>query len=283
MKKLLIGLIGGGIQRSLSPALQEEEARQHGLRLHYQLLDLDESRVGPEVLPELVRAVRIIGFAGLNVTFLCKQAVIPLLDAIAEEARAIGAVNTVVRQGDRLVGHNTDGPGWAWGFRRALPNADLSCVVLLGAGGAGSACADAVLRLGARELRVVDQDAARARDLAGRLNAHLPGNRARASDLKRAMESATGLIHATPTGMLKLPGMPLDPALLRPSMWVSEVVYVPLETELLKAARRIGCPTMDGGHMNVGQATRGFKLFTGLEPDAARMEAHFRRLVAQPA
>ena len=281
MKKLLIGLIGGGIQRSLSPALQEEEARQHGLRLHYQLIDLDESRVGAEVLPELVRAVRIIGFAGLNVTFPCKQAVIPLLDSLSEEARAIGAVNTVVREGDRLVGHNTDGPGWAWGFQRALPNADLSRVVLLGAGGAGSACADASLRLGAHELIVVDQDAARARDLAGRLNAHLPGGRARASDLKDAIEKASGLIHATPTGMLKIPGMPLDPALLRPSIWVSEVVYVPLETQLLKTARRIGCATMDGGHMNVGQATRGFKLFTGLEPDAARMEAHFRRLVAQ--
>ena len=280
MKKLLIGLIGAGIQRSLSPALQEEEARQHGLRLHYQLVDLDESSVGPEVLPELVRAIRVIGFAGFNVTFPCKQAVIPLLDELSEEARAIGAVNTVVRQGDRLAGHNTDGPGWAWGFRRALPNADLSRVVVLGAGGAGSACADAILRLGARELVIVDQDAARARGLAERLNAHLPGNRARAADLRSAMEKATGLIHATPTGMLKLPGMPLDPAFLRPSMWVSEVVYVPLETELLKAARRVGCPTMDGGHMNVGQATRGFKLFTGLEPDAARMEAHFRRLVS---
>lgn len=283
MKKLLIGLVGGGIQRSLSPALQEEEARQHGLRLHYQLIDLDESRVGPEVLPELMGAVRIIGFAGLNVTFPCKQAVIPLLDSLSEEARAIGAVNTVVREDDRLVGHNTDGPGWAWGFRRALPHADLSRVVLLGAGGAGSACADAILRLGARELLVVDQDPARARGLAERLNSHLPGDRARAADLKNAMEKATGLIHATPTGMLKLPGMPLDPALLRPSMWVSEVVYVPLETELLKAARRVGCPTMDGGHMNVGQATRGFKLFTGFEPDAARMEAHFRRLVTQGA
>ena len=283
MKKLLIGLIGGGIQRSLSPALQEEEAREQGLRLHYQLIDLDETRVGAEVLPELIRAVRIIGFAGLNVTFPCKQAVIPLLDLLSEEARAIGAVNTVVREGDRLVGHNTDGPGWAWGFRRALPHADLSRVVLLGAGGAGSACADAILRLGARELLVVDQDVARARELAGRLNAHLPGDRARASDLKEAMEKASGLIHATPTGMLKLPGMPLDPALLHPSMWVSEVVYVPLETELLRTARRTGCATMDGGHMNVGQATRGFKLFTGLEPDAARMEAHFRRLVRQSA
>lgn len=283
MKKLLIGLVGGGIQRSLSPALQEEEARQHGLRLHYQLIDLDESRVGPEVLPELMGAVRIIGFAGLNVTFPCKQAVIPLLDSLSEEARAIGAVNTVVREDDRLVGHNTDGPGWAWGFRRALPHADLSRVVLLGAGGAGSACADAILRLGARELLVVDQDPARARGLAERLNSHLPGDRARAADLKNAMKNASGLIHATPTGMLKLPGMSLDPALLRPSMWVSEVVYVPLETELLKAARRVGCPTMDGGHMNVGQATRGFKLFTGFEPDAARMEAHFRRLVTQGA
>jgi shikimate dehydrogenase len=281
MKKLLIGLIGGGIQRSLSPALQEEEARQQGLRLHYQLIDLDESRVGPEVLPELIRAARIIGFAGLNVTFPCKQAVIPLLDLLSDEARAIGAVNTVIREGDRLVGHNTDGPGWAWGFQRALPNADLSRVVLLGAGGAGSACADAILRFGARELIVVDQDVSRARDLAGRLNAHLPGGRARASDLKEAIEKASGLIHATPTGMLKLPGMPLDPALLRPTMWVSEVVYVPLETELLRTARRIGCATMDGGHMNVGQATRGFKLFTGLEADAARMEAHFRRLVTQ--
>ena len=284
MKKLLVGLVGRGIQRSLSPALQEEEARQHGLRLHYQLIDLDESGAGTEVLPGLIGALRIIGFAGFNVTFPCKQAVIPLLDSLSEEARAIGAVNTVVRERDRLVGHNTDGPGWAWGFRRALPRADLSCVVLLGAGGAGSACADAILRLGARELRVKDQDAARARELAQRLNAHFPGNRAHAvPDLKDAVGEATGLIHATPTGMLGHPGMPLDAALLRASMWLSEVVYVPLETELLKAARRIGCATMDGGHMNVGQATRGFQLFTGLEPDAARMEAHFRRLVTQSA
>ena len=75
-------------------------------------------------------------------------------------------------------------------------------------------------------------------------------------------------------------GMPIDAAWLRASMWVSEIVYVPLETELLKAARRIGCATADGGHMNVGQAIRGFKLFTGRDADAARMDAHFRRLVA---
>jgi shikimate dehydrogenase len=281
MKKVLIGLIGAGIQRSLSPALQEEEARHHGLRLHYQLIDLDEAGVGPEVLPELIRAARVMGFAGLNVTFPCKQSVIPLLDELSEEARAIGAVNTVVRDGKRLVGYNTDGSGWSWGFKRALPGADLSRVVLLGAGGAGSACADAVLRLGAQRLIVVDQDASRAAELALRLNRHLPGNRVTAAqEIQAAMSEATGLIHATPTGMLKIPGMPLPERLLRPSLWISEVVYVPLETELLKAARRAGCATVDGGHMNVGQATRGFKLFTGLDADAARMEAHFRKRVS---
>jgi len=265
----------------MSPAMHEEEGRHHGLRVHYQLIDLDAAGVGVEVLPELVRAVRVMGFAGLNITYPCKQSVIPLLDSLSEEAKAIGAVNTVVREGNRLVGHNTDGSGWSWGFRRALPKADLSRVVLLGAGGAGSACADAVMRLGARQLVIVDRDAARATDLAARLNAHLPGARASAStDLGAALSGASGLIHATNTGMAGTPGMPLASGLLRSSMWVSEIVYVPLETELLKAARRAGCATADGGHMNVGQAIRGFKLFTGREADAARMEAHFRGLVA---
>jgi shikimate dehydrogenase len=278
MKKLLLGLIGAGIQRSLSPFLQEEEGAHHGLRVHYQLIDLDEARVGNEALPELIRAVRVMGYAGLNITYPCKQAVIPLLDALSDDARAIGAVNTVVREGERLVGYNTDGPGWSWGFQRALPKADLSCVVLVGAGGAGSACADAVLRLGAGSLAIVDQDGARAAELATRLNAHFPGRRARVADLD-ALSGASGLIHATPMGMAKHPGMPIPQALLRPSLWVSEVVYVPLETELVAAARRAGCGVVDGGHMNVGQAVRAFRLFTGLEADTARMEAHFRRLV----
>lgn len=277
---MLCGLIGTGIQRSLSPALQQEEARHHGIRLHYQLIDLDASSRGVDALPVLIEAARIMGFTGLNITYPCKQSVVPLLDELSEEAQAIGAVNTVVRTGDRFVGHNTDGSGWSWGFRRALPGADLARVVLIGAGGAGSACADAVLRLGAASLVIVDKDAPRAAALATRLNGHFGGGRASASaDLHAALNSASGLIHATPIGMAT-PGMPLPEELLRRTMWVSDIVYVPLETSLLKAARRIGCETADGGHMNVGQAVGGFKLFTGLEPDAARMDAHFRRLVS---
>ena len=280
MNKLLVGLIGAGIQRSLSPALQEEEARSHGVRLHYQLIDLDTAGVGVEALPGLISAARVMGYAGLNITYPCKQDVIPLLDGLSEDARAIGAVNTVVREGNRLIGHNTDGSGWSWGFRRALPKADLSRVVLIGAGGAGSACADAVMRLGAKELLIVDVVAARAAALAGRLNDHFATGRASAAtDVGAAFQGATGLIQATPVGMAKLPGMPFPSSLLRREMWVSEIIYFPLETELLKAARRVGCATVDGGHMNVGQAVRGFRLFTGMDADVARMDAHFRRLV----
>lgn len=279
-RKVLIGLIGAGIQQSLSPALHEEEARHHGMRLHYQLIDLDRSAASPEQLPTLLSAARIMGYAGCNVTYPCKQAVIPHLDDLSEEARAMGAVNTVVVQDGRLVGHNTDGSGWAWGFQRALPHADLAHVVLLGAGGAGAAIAHAVLRLGAQRLSIADAQPERAAQLAADVNA-LYGARAQASDIATAMAQATGLIHATPTGMDKLPGLPLDVGLLRPGMWVSEVVYFPLETALVQAARALGCRVSDGGGMAVGQAVGAFELFTGVAPDPARMDAHFRQLVTR--
>lgn len=277
--KVLIGLIGAGIQQSLSPAMHEEEARRHGLRLHYQLIDLDRTGATVQELPALLRAARTMGFAGLNITFPCKQAVIPLLDELSDEARQMGAVNTVVARAGRWVGHNTDGSGWRWGFSRALPHASLDKVLLVGAGGAGSAIAHAVLRLGARELRIVDQEAERARRLADALNA-IHGPRAAAlADIDRAFDGADGLIHATPTGMDKLPGMAVPARRLRPPLWVSEVIYFPLETELLKTARAAGCATVDGGTMAVGQAVGAFELFTGLRADADRMEAHFRSLL----
>lgn len=279
MSKVLLGLIGAGIQRSLSPALHEGEARQHGLRVHYQLVDLDAAGVGLEALPDLVSALRLIGFAGFNVTYPCKQAVLPLLDELSEEARLIGAVNTVVLKDGRLIGHNTDGAGWRWGFQRALPGAKLDRVVLLGAGGAGSAVAHAALQLGVRNLVVIDPLRARAVELVAQLNRMYGSAKASATaDLASALAEADGLIQATPVGMEGQPGMPLPEKLLRPRLWVSEIVYVPLETPLLQAARRVGCAVAHGGHMNVGQACRAFELFTGRVADAARMEAHFRRL-----
>lgn len=280
--KLLIGLIGAGIQRSLTPSLHEEEALQSGLRLHYQLIDLDATHCSVDQLASLMSAIRTIGFAGLNITYPCKQAVIPLLDALSEEAKALGAVNTVVIRDGRAIGHNTDGSGWAWAFRRGLPDAQMRRVVQLGAGGAGAAVADAALRLGTGQLIVIDRETERAAALVERLCIHHGAGRAVVgTDLAGALRSADGVVHCTPTGMDKLPGMPLPRELLHPSLWVSEIVYFPLDTELLKAARAIGCRTMDGGGMAVGQAIGAFRLFTGREPDAARMERHFRLLIDQ--
>jgi shikimate dehydrogenase len=280
-ESLLCGLIGAGIQRSLSPVLQQEEARHHGIRLHYQLIDLDVSSRGADVLPTLIEAARVMRFTGLNITYPCKQAVISLLDALSDEAAAIGAVNTVVRSGDRLVGHNTDAAGWAWGFKRALPKADLSRVVLLGAGGAGAAVGYAALTVGVSELQIFDAEPSRAAALASNLRSRFPDRKTfQVHDLKAAVQAAAGLIQCTPLGMVGHAGMPLPEEWLRASMWVSDIVYLPLDTPLLKAARRIGCATVDGGHMNVGQAVGGFKLFTGRDADAARMGAHFRKLVS---
>jgi shikimate dehydrogenase len=278
--RLLVGLIGEGIAQSLSPSLHEEEARCHGMKLHYQLIDLANPDVEKAGLPFLLKAAAAIGFRGLNITHPCKQTVIPLLDGLSADAQALGAVNTVVIDQGRFIGHNTDWSGFSMGFRQALPDASLRHVVLLGAGGAGAAVGHAILKMGAQTLSIADTDEARAVALAGRLAAQHPGARvSRVNDAAAALSGASGLIHATPTGMAKHPGMPIVASALAHRPWVAEVVYFPIETELLKAARQQGCAVADGGGMAVGQAVGAFELFTGRKADVARMEAHFRSLL----
>jgi shikimate dehydrogenase len=276
-----VGLIGEGIQESLSPALHEQEARSQGLTLHYQLIDLARDGRSAADLAHLMSSTETAGFDGLNITYPCKQAVLPLLTDVSGDARAIGAVNTVVfRKGERR-GFNTDCSGFAMSFRQELDDAARRRVVLLGAGGAGAAVAHALASLDVEQLLIVDRDHQRAETLARGVAARHAGRRVSSERaLASALARADGLIHATPTGMAAHPGLPFDPSLLRPEMWVVEIVYFPLETELLRAARKRGCRTVDGGGMMVWQAVGAFEHFTGIKPDAARMEAHFRRLVS---
>lgn len=279
--KFLIGLIGEGIQGSRSPALHEEEARHQGLTLHYELIDLARSGQSVADLPRLIESAEAMGFAGLNITHPCKQAVLPLLDDLSEEARAIDAVNTVVFREGKRKGFNTDRTGFAIPFREELGDAPRQSVALVGAGGAGSAVAYALLESGTERLFIVDRDEARAKALARRMTARFPDRLLVSSDeAASVVKRAEGIVHATPTGMASYPGLPFDASLLRPEMWVAEVVYVPLETELLRVARGRGCRTLDGGGMAVWQAVEAFRLFTGVRADAARMETHFRKMVA---
>ena len=279
-RPVLAGLIGSGIQASLTPALHEREGAEQGLREIYRLIDLDALGVTVDALPEILTAARRMGYDGLNVTYPCKQRIIPLLDDLSDDARALGAVNTVVLRDGKAVGHNTDWWGWAEAFRRGLPDAPMRRVVQLGAGGAGAAVAHAALTLGTERLSLFDVDAARAADLAAELCGRFgPGRAVAGEDQAEAVAAADGLIHCTPTGMAKLPGLPLPAELLHPRLWVSEIVYFPLETALLKAARAIGCRTLDGGGMATFQAVEAFRLFTGIAPDAERMRRHFLSLV----
>ncbi|MGW5741654.1 shikimate dehydrogenase [Amycolatopsis sp. NPDC003861] len=279
MTSYLIGLVGTGIGPSASPALHEREADELGLRYVYRLLDLDVLR---RPVADVLAAARLAGFDGLNVTHPAKQAVLPHLDELSPEAGALGAVNTVVFRNHRAIGHNTDATGFARSLTRGLPDAPLDDVVLLGAGGAGAAVAHALLSLGTGRLTVHDVDGDRSARLAGALERRFGPGRARTGDLT-ALEGADGLVHATPTGMAAHPGSPVPAELLHPGLWVADIVYRPLETALLAAARARGCRVLHGGGMVVLQAAESFRLFTGAEPDPARMLRHFDALEGKAA
>ena len=277
--RILAGLIGAGIQASRTPALHEQEGDAQGLRYLYRLIDLEPLHLDINALPDLLQAAEQMNFTGLNITYPCKQAILPLLDELSDEARGIGAVNTVVFKEGKRIGHNTDCLGFAEGFRRNLNDVARQRVVQMGAGGAGAAVAHALLAEGVERLSIFDVDASRARDLVDNLARRFGNGRAQVgNDLENAMAEADGLVNTTPMGMAKLPGMPVPAALLRAELWVAEIVYFPLETELLRNAHALGCRTLNGGNMAVFQAVKAFELFSGVVPDAHRMLAHFQSM-----
>lgn len=276
---VLVGLVGTGIQASRTPSLHEREGAKQGLRYIYKLIDLDALALDAGALPDILVAAQRFGFAGLNITHPCKQAVIPYLDELSPDAAALGAVNTVVLRDGRRVGHNTDWWGFAESFRRELADVRRDRIVQFGAGGAGAAVAYALLSLGAGEVIIIDTDEGRAQSLVATLHERFGASRVSADfPVAKAMEAADGMVNTTPLGMAKYPGMAAPAETLRPDLWVADIVYFPLETELLRQARVRGCRTMSGGGMAVFQAVGAFRLFTGLEPDASRMLRHFSEM-----
>jgi shikimate dehydrogenase len=281
MSTLQTGLIGAGIQASRSPFIHMTEARDLGLDLTYALFDLDKYEGGAAALPRILAEVQAKGFLGVNITYPVKQSVMPLLDAYSEDVSALGACNTVVFQGGKATGHNTDWLGFAENFRLGLPGAALDSVVQLGAGGAGSAVTYALLKMGAGRVIVHEIDAARGEALVNRFNHLVGAERVFLSrDLPGEAVTASGVVNCTPVGMVKLPGSPLPENLLRPDLWVADIVYFPLRTELLRQAAALGCRTLEGGGMAVFQAAEAFRLFTGRTPDPQRMLRKFQHAVA---
>ncbi|MET1155277.1 shikimate dehydrogenase [Arthrobacter sp.] len=279
----LVGLIGEGITVSLTPPMHEREADLHGLRYLYRPVDLTAISRPAEAVSALLRAGSDLGFNAFNITHPCKQLVMEHLDEVSDDAQRLDAVNTVLIRDGRLIGYNTDFSGFTQGLEYGLPDAAIASVVQVGTGGAGSAVAYALLKKGVQKLTLVDLDAGRAAGRAAALASLFPGQEVEAASaevLPEALAAADGLVNATPVGMYTHPGLPIDTSLLEQRHWVADVIYRPVETDLIKAATAKGCRVLDGGHMAVGQAVDAFRLITGLEPDPARIRTHFLELVA---
>jgi|TARA_R110000744_G_scaffold21124_10_gene54994 shikimate dehydrogenase len=270
---LQLGLVGRGIQLSRTPAMHTAEAERQGLVCRYDLIDTDGQ--ADVRLAEILDQAETDGFAGLNITYPYKQDVIPLLDEISASSQRVEAVNTVVFRDGRRFGHNTDLWGFRESFRRGLPDVKRDIALLIGAGGAGGAVAHALSDLDVGCVLIADTrtDAAEALAVAIR---SAGGQAEVVHDLAQAAARADGIVNATPMGMAKLPGTPLDMSCLKARHWVADIVYFPLETALLKAAAATGCRTLPGEGMAIFQAVRAFELFTGHTADPDQMRATFR-------
>ncbi|MGH3893290.1 shikimate dehydrogenase [Rhodococcus qingshengii] len=282
-----IGLVGAGISTSLSPALHSHEASALGLDDYsYELVDLENLNISVEKTGEVVRSAVAGDFTGLNITHPCKQVVVDALDELSDNARLLGAVNTIVVHNGLLIGHNTDHSGFLTALQRGLPDAALDRVVLAGAGGAGSAVAYALAAAGTTDLRIADIDPDRAADVCSRVASAFPATRTTAlaiDEIAVNLTTCDGVVNASPIGMVGHPGTPFDPAALHAGLWVADIVYRPMRTELLDAAITLGCRVLDGGQMLVAQASDTFTLLTGVEADTDRMRSHLSELLSETA
>lgn len=273
VRTVAVGLIGRGIARSASPQIHEVEAAALGLPLTYRLVDFDVLGLDDEALGPTLDFLSGIGLAGVNITHPFKQMVIALLDEVDQVAAALGAVNCVRFYNGRKIGSNSDWIGFGWLLESELTGAAMDRVAQLGAGGAGSATAYALLNAGVGTLLLVDPMHDKASALADRMGQLFPSARVAAVvEPAQAIAGADGVVQTTPVGMAGHPGLPFDPALLETGQWIADIIYFPRETALVAAARERGLRAVGGEAMVIGQAAEPFRLFTGLVPDKTRMK-----------
>ncbi len=275
--RFLTGLLGAPIAQSASPDMHERAAAALDLHCHYQLIEV--ANAGREELRTLLEGVRRLGFAGINVTFPYKEAVLDLLDELSPRAALIGAVNTVVVRDNRLIGHNTDATGFARAVTELVTSSPHGAVAVIGAGGVGKAIAFALAGLGVSELRIFDSDHEKAAALTTRLDGQIT---ARIADsVEEALRGVVGVVNASPVGMLPSVDTPVPEALLHAGLWVADAVYSPLWTPLLTAAKAKGARVMTGRELAIHQAADAFDLFTGYAPSIAELGMAFDGVMAK--
>jgi len=276
-RHLLTGLLGAPIAHSASPAMHERAAEALGMRCHYQLIEIAGAK--RDELKLLLEGVRRLGFAGINVTFPYKEAVLDLLDELSPTAARIGAVNTIVVHDKRLIGYNTDTTGFARAVAPLVSTPAHGAVALIGAGGVGKAIAFALAGLGVAELRIYDSEPAKAAHLAALLEGEVKTGLA--PSVEQALRGVVGVVNGSPVGMLPSRGTPVPDQLLHAGLWVADAVYSPLWTPLLTAAKAKGAAVMTGRELAIYQAADAFELFAGVAPSTAEMGIAFDAAMAK--
>jgi shikimate dehydrogenase len=266
----LAGVMGWPVSHSLSPRLHGFWLRQHRIDGAYLPL-----AVAPDRLEQALRALPAMGFRGANLTIPHKEPALAAVDRITPAATRAGAVNTVIVGPDGLLGDNTDGYGFMSNLAAGAPawRAGDGPAVLLGAGGAARAIAVALIDAGAPELRLVNRTLTRAETLAGQL-ADVARKRGTVLTVlpwqdRRAFSGACLLVNTTSLGMTGQPPLEVDLAPLPARALVTDIVYSPLETQLLAAARARGHPVVDGLGMLLHQARPGFRAWFGVDPEVS--------------
>ena len=254
-------VIGSPVAHSLSPAIHNAAFAAAGLDWTYVAFEVAPGEAGPAI-----EAVRALGIAGLSVTTPHKEDVAGLVDELSPAAATLRSVNTVVRSdGDRLVGHSTDGEGFVASLAEAGERVAGRVVVVVGAGAAARSVVDALGRAAAAEVVVVNRTPERAAEAAALCATGRVGT---AADIR----GADIVVNATSVGF-RTDDLAVDPALLRPGQVIADLVYHPLRTALLDAASERGCRTVDGLGMLVHQGARQQQLWTGIRPDTTIMRA----------
>lgn len=259
-KTKLVGLLGHPVSHSQSPIMHNTAFSHTQLNFAYAAFD-----VAPEQLDEAVAGIRALGLRGVNVTIPHKVAILPMLDEIDPLAKRIGAVNTVVNENGRLIGYNTDGMGYVRSLvEESNVQLQSQVVTLLGAGGAARAVAFTLAEQGVKEIRIINRSREKATSLAEHLSAIVPTSVVDPADGQHAIADATLLINTTSIGMYpQVDEMPVPAEWLHERLIVSDLIYNPLETRLLKQARLIGARAHSGVGMFVNQGALAFELWTG--------------------
>ena len=266
MKKLCV--IGWPINHSRSPLIHNYWIKKHGLEGSY-----DKHAIEPDALQSFVENFRSSGFSGCNVTVPHKETIIPFLSIVDGEAKRLVAVNTLYLKNGELRGTNTDGEGFCAHLQQSHPTFQIKGgrFVVLGAGGAAKAIIGSLLDQGAKEILLVNRSSLRASNIVDQFGAGIKYLGDMPSD--DALRSCDLLINTTSLGMRGQPPLNVNLDALNPQSIVADIVYVPLETELLKQAKVRGNPTLGGLGMLLHQAVRGFELWFGVRPEVT-LELH---------